>query len=104
MVGVIEKTAAKIAFGERLREAIAVAEYKSDAAFARHLGVSKNRMSNFVNGWRWPEPELLGVICTELQTTADWLLYGRDDGLSLAFSRRLDAYRAAPRESGRKET
>jgi hypothetical protein len=89
-----EKTLAKMAFGERLHEAIAVCGYRSDAAFSRKIGISATRLGNFTNGWRWPEPELLGVICEHLDCTADYLLYGKRGGLLAEFRDRLDARRA----------
>jgi plasmid maintenance system antidote protein VapI len=101
MAKAAEKTPAKIAFGDRLQEAIAASGYKSDAAFARKIGISPKRMSNFINGWRWAEPELLGAICEQLDCTADYLLFGKRAGLLGDFRDRLDAWRAAGKLSGR---
>lgn len=91
MVAPTEKTPAKIAFGERLRHAITAAGYRSAAAFAKKIQVSPQRLSNFTNGWRWPEPELLGLMCDHLSCTSDWLLYGKTSGLTFDFMERLRA-------------
>lgn len=77
------------------------AGYKSDAAFARKVGISPKRLGNFIAGWRWAEPELLSDMCELLDCTADWLYWGKRAGLLADFRDRIDAYRAGQSESDR---
>lgn len=91
MAGSSDKAPAKVAFGERLHTSIVACSYRSDAAFAKRIGISAGRLSNFINGRRWPEPELLGQMCEYLGCSADWLLYGKTGGLTVDFMERLRA-------------
>ena len=46
----------------------------SDAAIARRLGISQSRYTNYVNGHREPDFEMLTRICLVLHTTPNDLL------------------------------
>lgn len=82
-------TPEKIAFGQRLKTAIRACGYETDSEFARDLGVDQRTLANWTNGWRWPEPMVLGRLSEKLQVTVDWLYYGRTAGLTLDAARRL---------------
>lgn len=97
-----EKTPAKIAFGDRLHAAIMASGYKSDAAFAARIGISRKRLSNYIAGWRWTEPELLADICETLECTTDWLYWGKRAGLLAEFRDRIDRYYAEQSQSSGK--
>ena len=65
----------------RLRRLREVLDYKSGAEFARFLGISKARWSNFENGYPLPR-EMIYLLCEKIDwLTSDWLYFGRTGGL-----------------------
>jgi transcriptional regulator with XRE-family HTH domain len=72
----------------RLRSGL---DFKSAAAFARFLGISKARWNNFENGYPLPR-EMIYLLCAKIDgLTSDWIYFGRPRGLSVDLADRLGA-------------
>ena len=72
----------------RLRQAL---NFKSAAEFARFLGISKARWSNFENNHPLPR-EMIYLLCEKIDgLTSDWIYFGRPRGLSVDLAERLGA-------------
>ena len=70
-----DPTAARL---KQLRKAMG---YTEAAKFARFLGVSKARWSNYENGYPLPR-EMIFLLCEKINwLTSDWLYFGRTGGL-----------------------
>jgi transcriptional regulator with XRE-family HTH domain len=66
---------------QRLKQLRKAMGYTEAAKFARFLGVSKARWSNYENGYPLPR-EMIFLLCENINwLTSDWLYFGRTGGL-----------------------
>lgn len=79
--------------GNRIR-LIAAANDISVSEMARQIDVPRSRLSNAVNGVSAPSPCDLRRIMDRYRVTADFVLYGRWDGLSFAVAKALKLAKA----------
>jgi len=74
----------RAAFGKRLVAARKIAGFTRQSAFARELGVTSPRLSQWESGRRMPDMLYLGKIVTITGVTLDWLYFGNPAGMAYA--------------------
>lgn len=62
-----------------LRVIIDTYENGNASAFGRRLNVSRQTVSNWLNGWNSPDIEMVALICRTYGVSGDWMLLGDDD-------------------------
>jgi Helix-turn-helix len=63
-------------FGQRLEQAFKQAGFKSQRAFARHIGRSDGAVNRYLHGHRLPDGETMIVIAKALPNQIEWVLTG----------------------------
>ncbi len=63
--------------GTRIRE-LRMAAHMTQYELSKRLEVSPSAIGMYEQGRRQPDPELILKLCGLFDTTADWLLFGRD--------------------------
>ena len=53
----------------------------SQAAAARHLGVSASKLANWESGLHFPDQDALDLFCDIYEVPTDWVLRGRTPGV-----------------------
>lgn len=62
-----------------IRAIIDVYEHGNAAAFGRRLNVSRQTVSNWLNGWSCPDIEMVALICRVYGVDGNWMLLGDID-------------------------
>jgi transcriptional regulator with XRE-family HTH domain len=62
----------------RLQKAREEAGYRFATDFARLMGLSQQRYAQYEAGVREPNIELLAALCAALNTSADYIIFGRN--------------------------
>lgn len=85
-----------IEIGNRIKEKQAALGLKQKDIIEKS-GISKAAMSNYVNGIRIPDTEALYKLSNALNTTMEWILFGKstNENLNREEKQLLEAYRAA---------
>lgn len=47
--------------------------------FARRIGISEQRLNNYLHGRRSPDIELVADICRIYNVSIEWFIYGGED-------------------------
>lgn len=59
-----------------MREIIETRENGKAVDFARRIGISEQRLNNYLHGRRSPDIELVATICRTYDVTIEWFIYG----------------------------
>ena len=76
------------AIGQRLEDLRAAFSHSKND-FAQLLGVTPNLYNSWISGRSVPNRIVLDLLCERFGVSADWLLRGRDHGVSLGAARKL---------------
>jgi transcriptional regulator with XRE-family HTH domain len=86
--------------GERLRRTREALDGRlSQTRFAKELGISKSRLSNYETGHRMLDLAVALAICEKYKVTLDWLYMNDPDRLPAYLTSRLFGLRFEARQS-----
>ncbi len=96
------KSLHKLHVAENLATVIAVvaeARGKSQASFAKSIGVSPSKLGNWLRGDNYPDPYAMMQVCDLYGVSMDWIyrrrLFGLDESVAAGLRLAAEAFSAA---------